>query len=83
MLKEVNQVVKAAFQILEQAHEDYAAYLEEEVRDNEGYFLEAPHNMLDSLETLVAEKIKMLEGTEKFRKAKNQIDRAITNFGTL
>ena len=48
--------------------------MEEEVIDNEGDFLESSHNMLDSLETQVADKIKLLEDTDKYSKAKNQME---------
>ena len=73
-LKEAILDVKSVFKTLEEAHEEYAASVEEEVIDNEGDFLESSHNMLDSLEMQVADKVKLLEDTDKYSKAKNQME---------
>ena len=64
-LKEAYGEVKEAFNILEQAHEEYFLEVEEEVIDAEGYFLEDPAKLLSEMDLRVSNLVQTVDQHKK------------------
>ena len=67
---------------LEQAHEDYAGVIEEAELDAEGYFLLIPSVSLDSIETNLANRVKVLNQADKHSSARLRLEHGVVSFGS-
>ena len=81
-LQESIAEVRSAMRSLEQAHEDYAGVIEEAELDAEGDFLLIPSASLDSIETNLANRVKVLNQADKHSSARLRLEHGVISFGS-
>ena len=87
-LVEVLAELKEALKVLEEAHDNYSAVVDESILDEEGDYLEVPTNLLNGLDLAVSEKVKELDSSiekaaeiEKLESLKLKVKNGMENFG--